>query len=87
MDINLLIKELSATGKSYSKESTEQMQMKKIIDQLTQEPFKLLELSESGNIILAYPISVAKKKMIDFFQFIMDREGYNMISNGEINKR
>jgi len=86
MDINLLIKELSAAGKSYDKESTEQMQMKKIIDQLTQEPFKLLELSGSGNIILAYPISVAKKKMIDFFKFIMNREGHNIISNGEINE-
>jgi len=87
IDINLLIKKLSPEGKSYGKESTESMQMKKIIEQLTQEPFKLLELSESGNIILAYPVTVAKKKMIDLFQFIMNKEGHNMISNGEMNER
>ena len=83
MDINLLIKKLSFASKSYSNKSIEQAWVKKIIEQLNKEPFKLIELSESGNIVLAYPCSVASKKINSLFHFIMNVKGHDIVDNGE----
>jgi len=72
MDINLLVKQLNTIGKPFDDEAIEQMEVKEIIDQLNKEPFKLIELSESGNIILPYSEHIALQKMQHILQFIMN---------------
>lgn len=72
MDINLLVKQLNTIGKPFGDEAIEQMEVKEIIDQLSKEPFKLIELSESGNIILPYSEHIALQKMQHILQFIMN---------------
>ncbi len=85
IDINSLIKGLSTSGKSYDANTIEQGRVKKIIEQLSQEPFRLIELSESGNIILAYQDSLANKKINLLFQFIMNSRNYDIGDDGENN--
>ncbi len=71
MDMNLLVKELVHVNPSFQNNQLDQIQVKKMIVQLSQEPFKLVEYSESGNIILAYAGPLAEQKMHSLFQFIM----------------
>ena len=85
IDINSLIKGLSISGKSYDANTIDQGRVKKIIEQLSQEPFRLIELSESGNIILAYQDSLANKKINLLFQFIMNLRNYDIGDDGENN--
>jgi hypothetical protein len=72
MDFNLLIKELGDLNKLNDNEHLDQMQVKNIIEQLNQEPLKLVEYSDSGNIILAYSGNIAKKKVYSLFNFMMN---------------
>jgi len=72
MDINLLFKEMGISKNSNGVNSIEESLVKSTINQLTQEPFKIIELSESGNIILAYPGSIAEKKINCLFRFFMN---------------
>ncbi len=77
MDINLLIKELNIISNSCNEnKKADHAQVKKIVDQLNQEPWKLVEHSESGNIILAYPKPIANRKVYSFFRFMMNKELY-----------
>jgi hypothetical protein len=75
MDLNLLIKEISDKKEYDSITDIEEGLVKKIINKISQEPFKLIEISESGNIILAYGNFLIKKKINGLFQFFMNREG------------
>jgi len=75
MDLNLLIKEISDKKEYDSIADIEEGLVKKIINKISQEPFKLIEISESGNIILAYGNFLIKKKINGLFQFFMNREG------------
>ena len=72
MDINILFKEIGISKNSNEMNSIEAGLVKSTIKQLTQEPFNIIELSESGNIILAYPGSIAQKKINFLFQFFMN---------------
>jgi DNA-directed RNA polymerase delta subunit len=74
MDINLLFKEIGTSRNSNAINSMEERLVKSTINQLTQEPFKIIELSESGNIILAYPGSIVQKKINCLFRFFMSEK-------------
>ncbi|KUK99084.1 MAG: hypothetical protein XE08_0252 [Parcubacteria bacterium 32_520] len=72
MEINLLVKQLNIINNTFDDQVIEQIEVKEIIDQLSKEPFKLIELTESGNIILPYPEHIARQKMQHILQFIMN---------------
>jgi len=74
MDSNLLFKEIGTSRNSNAINSMEERLVKSTINQLTQEPFKIIELSESGNIILAYPGSIVQKKINCLFRFFMSEK-------------
>jgi hypothetical protein len=46
-----------------------------MVDIMSQEPLKLIEQSESGNIIMAYCGSLIKEKVNNLFRFFMNEEG------------
>ncbi len=77
MDINLLRKELEQIGNPFSNGNIDPVLVKRIINILSQEPFKLIELSPSGNIILAYPDHLALQKIGNIWQYIMNKEEFN----------
>lgn len=88
MDMNLLIKELDKNNRSHGNErNIEQLEVKHIIEQLGREPCKLIERSESGNLILAYQLPIAWRKVYSLFQFLMndDEYGENNFSEKERN--
>ncbi|NLL61412.1 MAG: hypothetical protein GX240_01310 [Candidatus Atribacteria bacterium] len=71
IDINLLTKKLNNIGKTHNKTNIESAQVKKAVTVLSKEPLKLLELSESGSIILAYPDHLAREKVSNILQYII----------------
>lgn len=73
MDINLLLKELNIIASSQNQANIDLSLVKKIINLLKQEPFKLVELSKSGNIVLAYPDHLLVEKINKICQFIIGK--------------
>ena len=73
MDIKLLTKEMALLAKSLPDVNIDRVPVKKIINMLSQEPFKIIELSASGNIILIYPDHLVQEKINNIWQFIMDK--------------
>ncbi len=74
MDINLLVKELDIIRNPLDNGNIDPVQVKSIITILSQEPFKLIELSESGSIILAYPDHLIQEKIHDIWHFIIGEQ-------------
>ncbi len=71
MDISLLEKELNS-GIDYDNiTNMEEGMIKKIIVRMSREPFRLIELSESGNIILAFCDSLVQKRVNNLFKFFI----------------
>lgn len=71
IDINLLIEEISHKGNQSGVRNIESARIKRIISILNQEPFGLIELSESGIITLIYPDHLVQEKINNIWQFIM----------------
>jgi DNA-directed RNA polymerase delta subunit len=71
MDISLLEKELNS-GPDYANiTKVEEGLIKKIIVRMSQEPFSLIELSESGNIIIAFCDSLVQKRVNNLFKYFI----------------
>ena len=71
IDVNLLTKKLNNIRKTFSKTNIESTQVKKAVTVLSKEPFKLLELTESGSIMLAYSDHLAQEKVNNILQYII----------------
>lgn len=73
MDISLLEREVnSLTGHDIIVNMEEGL-IKKFIDIMSREPFALLELSESGNIILSFCDSLVQKRVNNLFKFFINK--------------
>jgi len=75
LDLNLLTKEIAVNKKNNKITSIDEGLVKKMVDIMSQEPLKLIEQSESGNIIMAYCDSLIKEKVNNLFRFFMNEEG------------
>ncbi len=71
MDINLLLKELELMANSHNQLKIDHALVRKIITFLNQEPFKLIEISESGNMVLVYSDNLLKEKISNIWQLIL----------------
>ena len=74
IDLNLLTQKINLMHNSFHNNKIESAQVKKALTLLSKEPFKLLELSESGNIILAFPDHLAQEKIYNTFQYILENK-------------
>ena len=74
MDLGLLVKEIALMDTPSHDGKIDQSLVKKIITLLSQEPFKLIELSASGNIILIYPAHLIGEKINNIWQFILRKQ-------------
>jgi DNA-directed RNA polymerase delta subunit len=72
MDISLLEKELNSLTNYDNIKNMEEGLIKKIIIRMSREPFRLLELTESGNIILAFCDSLVQKRVNNLFKFFIN---------------
>ena len=72
MDHNLLLQQLDEVKKSDGEEKADPLQVRKIVELLCQEPLKLVECTETGNIILAYPGFLGKKKLDSLLQYLFN---------------
>jgi DNA-directed RNA polymerase delta subunit len=72
MDISLLEEELNHVIVNDNMANLEEGLIKKLIVRLRQEPFRLIELSESGNIILAFCDSLVQKRVNKLFRFFIN---------------
>lgn len=79
MDIDLLVKKMAIIDTPFPDGNIGQSLVKKIITVLSQEPFKLIELSASGNIILIYPDHLVEEKINNIWQFIMNKQEFSKV--------
>jgi len=73
MNFELLFKEIGKLQK-YDNIDDNKMLIKKIINQLSQEPINVVEISETNNIIMSYQNSIIKEKINSLFHFFIDKE-------------
>jgi len=75
MDINLLCRELNSLNKDHTiANNIDELDVKRIISLLSREPWKLIEYTESGNIILAYNSPLVKQKICCIANYCIDIE-------------
>lgn len=74
MDTDMLVKEMAIMDMPFHNRNIDRSLVKKIITILNQEPFKLIELSASENIILIYPDHLIEDKINNIWQYILNKE-------------
>ena len=79
MDTDMLVREMAIMDMPFHNGNIDQSLVKKIITILNQEPFKLIELSASENIILIYPDHLIGDKINNTWQYILNKQEINKV--------
>lgn len=72
LDIDQLAREIKLSNNPFKLDRIDHQQLKKIVSILSQEPFKILDISPSGNIVMVYPDYLALEKICNIGHFIIN---------------
>lgn len=74
MDIDWLLSELNHHSRIFRNGNIDQIEVKKVIEPFIHEPLKMIEISETGSMILSFSSSIAQKRIQLLTRLIMEGE-------------